>query len=86
VRTPDRRETSLTLPGDIFKTRPYFVLTLGSCRRWIPEFRLGSLLALVLPLSIAFFLGGAVVTAIWVAFEIPVGPGAAVSYALPPVR
>jgi hypothetical protein len=86
VRTPDRRETSLTLPGDIFKTRPYFVLTLGSCRRWIREFRLGSLLALVLPLSIAFFLGGAVVTAIWVAFEIPVGPDAAVSYALPPVR
>ena len=66
---------------------PYFVLMLALCRRWIPDFRLGSLLALVLPLSIAFFLGGAVLTAIWVAFEVPVGPGAAVSYMLPdPVR
>ena len=75
-----------TVTNVISPLSPYFVLTLGFCRRWIPEFRLGSLLALVLPLSIAFFLGGAVVTAIWVAFEIPVGPGAAVSYALPPVR
>ena len=49
----------------------------------MPDFRLGSLLALVLPLSIAFFLGGAVLTAVWVALEIPVGPGAAVSYSLP---
>ena len=39
--------------------------------------------ALLLPLSIAFFLGGAALTAIWVALEIPVGPGAAVSYTLP---
>jgi aminobenzoyl-glutamate transport protein len=53
------------------------------CQRWIPNFRLCSLLALVLPLSITFFLGGAVLTAIWVALEIPVGPGAAVSYTLP---
>jgi len=57
------------------------------CRRWIPDFHLGSLLALLLPLSIAFFLGGAALTEIWVALEIPVGPRAAVSYALPaPVR
>jgi hypothetical protein len=39
-------------------------------------------LALPLPLSIAFFFGGAALTAIWVALEIPVGPGAAASYAL----
>ena len=70
-----------TVTNLISPLNPYFVLTLTFCRRWIPDFRLGSLLALVLPLSIAFFLGGAVLTAIWVAFEIPVGPGAAVSYA-----
>ena len=71
-----------TVTNLISPLNPYFVLTLALCRRWIPDFRLGSLLALVLPLSIAFFLGGAVLTAIWVALEIPVGPGAAVSYAL----
>jgi aminobenzoyl-glutamate transport protein len=35
------------------------------------------------PFSIAFYLAGAALTAIWVALEIPVGPGAAVSYVLP---
>jgi aminobenzoyl-glutamate transport protein len=76
-----------TVTNLISPLNPYFVLTLMFCRRWIPDFRLGSLLALLLPLSIAFFLGGAALTAIWVALEIPVGPGAAVSYTLPtPVR
>jgi aminobenzoyl-glutamate transport protein len=76
-----------TVTNLISPLNPYVVPTLTFCRRWIPDFRLGSLLALLLPLSIAFFLGGAVLTAIWVALEIPVGPGAAVSYILPiPVR
>ena len=72
-----------TVTNLISPLNPYFVLTLAFCRRWIPDFRLGSLLALVLPLSIAFFLGGAILTAVWVVLEIPVGPGAAVSYSLP---
>jgi aminobenzoyl-glutamate transport protein len=76
-----------TVTNLISPLNAYFVLTLTFCRRWIPEFRLGSLLALLLPLSIAFFLGGAALTGIWVALELPVGPGAAVSYGLAaPVR
>jgi aminobenzoyl-glutamate transport protein len=76
-----------TVTNVISPLNPYFVLTLVLCRRWIPEFRLGSLLALVLPLGVAFFLGGAVLTATWVMLEIPVGPGASVSYTVPaPVR
>ena len=61
----------------------YFVLTLTYCQRWLPSFRLGSLLAIMLPYSIALFLGGVILTAAWVAFEIPVGPGATVTYQLP---
>ena len=72
-----------TVTNLISPLNAYVVLTLIFCRRWIPDFPLGSLLALLLPLSIAFFLGGAVLTAIWVAFEIPVGPGAPVTYVLP---
>jgi aminobenzoyl-glutamate transport protein len=72
-----------TVTNLISPLNPYVVLTLAFCQRWIPNFRLGSLLALMLPLSIAFFLGGAALTATWVAFEVPVGPGAAVSYTLP---
>jgi aminobenzoyl-glutamate transport protein len=62
---------------------PYFVLTLTFCQRWVPGFRLGSLLAIMLPYSVALFLGGAALTAAWVALEIPVGPGAPVAYQLP---
>ena len=76
-----------TVTNLISPLNAYVVLTLTFCRRWVPDFRLGSLLALMLPLSIAFFLGGALLTALWVALEIPVGPGAPVSYTLPaPVR
>ena len=63
-----------TVTNLISPLNPYVVLTLTFCRRWSPDFRLGSLLSLMLPLSIAFSLGGAALTAIWVAFEIPVGP------------
>lgn len=61
----------------------YFVLTLTFCQRWVADFRLGSLLAVMLPYGVAFFIGGAMVTAAWVALEIPVGPGASVTYHLP---
>jgi aminobenzoyl-glutamate transport protein len=62
---------------------PYFVLVLTFCQRWVADFRLGSLLAMMLPYGIAFFIGGALVTATWVALEIPVGPGASVAYQVP---
>ena len=72
-----------TVTNLISPLNPYFVLALTFCQRWVPDFRLGSLLALMLPYSIAFFLGGAALTAMWVALEIPVGPGASVAYHVP---
>ena len=33
-------------------------MTLTFCQRWVADFRLGSLLAVMLPYGIAFFLGG----------------------------
>ncbi|WP_309623235.1 AbgT family transporter [Novosphingobium sp.] len=61
----------------------YFILTLIYCQRWNPAFRLGSLLSATLPIAIAFYLAGLVITAGWVALDLPVGPGAAVSYQVP---
>lgn len=72
-----------TVTNLISPLNPYFVLALTFCRRWVPDFRLGGLLALMLPFSAAFFVGGALLTAAWVALEIPVGPGALVAYHLP---
>jgi len=72
-----------TVTNLISPLNPYFVLTLTFCQRWIPGFRLGTLLSMTLPLAIAFYFGGVFLTATWVALDLPVGPGAAVSYQLP---
>jgi aminobenzoyl-glutamate transport protein len=61
----------------------YFVLVLAFCQRWVADFRLGTLLAVMLPYAVAFYIGGAAVTAMWVALELPVGPGAPVAYEVP---
>jgi aminobenzoyl-glutamate transport protein len=71
-----------TVTNLISPLNPYFVLVLSFCQRWVPEFRLGSLLALMLPISAAFFVAGAVLIATWVALGIPVGPGAGVTYSV----
>ena len=72
-----------TVTNLISPLNPYVVLTLIYCQRWLPTFRLGSLLALTLPMAMLFYIGGVVVTASWVAFDLPVGPGAGVEYRLP---
>ena len=72
-----------TVTNLISPLNAYFVLTLIYCQRWLPGFRLGTLLSAMLPYSIAFFIGGSAVTAAWVAFDLPLGPGAGVAYTLP---
>ncbi len=72
-----------TVTNLISPLNPYFVLTLTFCQRWVPTFRLGSLLALMVPMAMCFYLAGVVITASWVALDLPVGPGAQVSYHLP---
>lgn len=61
----------------------YFPLILAFCQRWDPRFGLGSLMATMLPYAASFFLAGVIMTAAWVYFGIPVGPGAPVHYTLP---
>ena len=61
----------------------YFPLVLVFCQRWIPRFGIGTLVAAMLPYSLAFLLSGLLMTMAWVALELPVGPGAAVRFVLP---
>jgi aminobenzoyl-glutamate transport protein len=72
-----------TVTNLISPLNPYFVLTLIFCQRWVPSMRLGTLLSATLPYSIAFYLAGSALTAAWVAFDLPLGPGAKVTYSLP---
>lgn len=64
----------------------YFPLVLAFCQRWVPGFGLGSLIAAMLPYSIAFFAAGLGMTAGWVLLDLPLGPGAPIEFALPVAR
>jgi len=72
-----------TVTNLISPLNPYFVLVLLYCQRWNPRMRLGTLLSATLPFAIAFYLAGVVITAGWVALDLPLGPGTSVEYRLP---
>jgi aminobenzoyl-glutamate transport protein len=69
-----------TVTNLISPLNPYVVLTLVFAQRWVPSLKLGTMIALLLPLAIAFYFAGMALTAAWVALGIPVGPGAPVGY------
>ncbi len=62
-----------------------FPLVLILCRRWAPEFGVGSLIALMIPYTMAFAVAGLSLVALWSAVGAPVGPGAPATYTPPPV-
>lgn len=55
---------------------PYAPLIIVFGRRYISSFGVGTLIALMLPYSLAFTLVGVVLMIIWYIFNIPLGPGA----------
>jgi aminobenzoyl-glutamate transport protein len=61
----------------------YFPLILAFSRRWDTTMGVGSLLALMLPYALCFMAMGIAMTVGWVAFDLPLGPGAQVYYNLP---
>jgi aminobenzoyl-glutamate transport protein len=64
----------------------YFPLVLVFCQRWVPGFGMGSLIAAMLPYSVAFLVAGLVMTAGWVFLDLPLGPGATVGFVMPGLR
>lgn len=61
----------------------YFPLILIFCQRWVKDFGLGSLTAMMIPYSIWLMISGLLLMILWVYLGIPLGPGASVSYTLP---
>lgn len=61
----------------------YFPLILAFCRRWDPSAGVGSLLALMLPYALTFMVVGFAMVGTWVALDLPLGPGAVVTYVPP---
>ncbi|ESQ73767.1 AbgT family transporter [Asticcacaulis sp. AC402] len=64
----------------------YFPLILAFSRRWDKSMGVGSLLALMLPYALCFMVVGIGMTAAWVHFDLPLGPGAQVHYTPPGIQ
>lgn len=60
-----------------------FPLVLILSQRWKPDFGVGSLIALMLPYSLGFMIGGLLLLSAWVGLQLPVGPGASATYTPP---
>ncbi|MCG3168899.1 MAG: p-aminobenzoyl-glutamate transport protein [Pseudomonadales bacterium] len=61
----------------------YFPLVLTFCQRWRADFGIGSLVATMLPFSLALLVAGTFLTIVWIALGVPLGPAAPVHFALP---
>jgi aminobenzoyl-glutamate transport protein len=57
-----------------------FPLVLVMCQRWDKKFGIGSMIALMLPYTIAFLIAGFLLVACWAGLHLPVGPGAPAAY------
>ncbi|RIV88065.1 AbgT family transporter [Aurantiacibacter zhengii] len=62
---------------------PYFPLVLVFCQRWSKTFGLGSLTAAMVPYAAGILATGMLLTAGWVIFDLPLGPGAQVFIDVP---
>ena len=60
----------------------YFPLILIFCQRWDKEFGIGSLMAVMIPYSIWLMITGIAIIIGWTALDLPLGPGATVSFTL----
>lgn len=60
-----------------------FVLVLVLAQRWRRDFGVGSLIALMLPFSMAIGLTGLCLVGLWTGLELPVGPSAPATYVMP---
>jgi aminobenzoyl-glutamate transport protein len=62
----------------------YFPLILTFAQRWDPKFGLGSLMSTMLPYAGVFLIAGLAMVGMWVALDLPLGPGVGVHYEPPP--
>jgi aminobenzoyl-glutamate transport protein len=58
----------------------YFALIIAFFQRYEPKAGIGTLIAVMLPYSLVYLLGWSVLFALWLAFDLPIGPGAPLDY------
>jgi aminobenzoyl-glutamate transport protein len=55
----------------------YFALIVAFIQRYDKKAGIGTVIATMLPYSIAFLIGWSLLLIVWIMFELPIGPGAA---------
>ncbi|MEM1087567.1 MAG: AbgT family transporter [Pseudomonadota bacterium] len=61
----------------------YFPLILVFARRWVTDFGLGSLTAMMIPYSVWMLISGTLLVVLWAFLGVPLGPGAPMAYTVP---
>ena len=59
---------------------PFFVLIVAFMQRYDKELKIGSVVSIMLPYTVAFLLSWAALMSVWYVFDLPLGPGAAIHY------
>ncbi len=61
----------------------FFALIIAYFNKYDEKAGLGTVMATMIPYSIAFFIGWSILLIIWITFGIPLGPGAGMEYVMP---
>lgn len=59
---------------------PYFPLVIVFAKKYSPDFGIGTLVAMMLPYSVAFGIGATLLLIVWMLLGIPLGPGVEMIY------
>ena len=59
---------------------PFFVLIVAFMQRYDKELKIGSVVSIMLPYTVAFLLSWAALISVWYVFDLPLGPGAVIHY------
>jgi len=59
---------------------PYFPIVVAFAQRYDSRIRLGTLIATMLPYSVAFSIGWVAMFIVWYLLNLPLGPGAGIFY------
>ncbi|MBX3016614.1 MAG: AbgT family transporter [Bdellovibrionaceae bacterium] len=62
---------------------PYFPLVLAFANKYDKDAKIGTVLALMLPYSLAFLLSWSIMLFVWMGLNLPLGPGAGLRYEIP---
>lgn len=62
---------------------PYFPLILSFANKYEPNAKIGTVMALMIPYTVSFFIFWAALVMFWMTFEWPLGPGAQLWYSMP---